>query len=334
MAIQSGTAADHCSWLISDPAEYTDIGSIPFGPATVGNSQINAWVSSPAEQICLALWGAQEIAFTLAACLSSSATGIVGDRISKITTLLLSIKMVAIIPYYDLLTTYFYHQFNSPKVLLVPGQPKKRRIRLGALVDDRGVLLVPEIEDPNGPIGGNGGENPSLPPGDVVDLLVMGDELGLDNAPLNIPDGTGSVDARGPQAPGLDVVPVEGGVVEGERRDLGLEGQGVGVEGEHVHAVVEGLEEATHGNAVGRVGDCQGVERVGGLVGYGVRVFEKGVLARMLHFSFGERCCGKGATGSFCCDDYGQDETPNLTSTLTVDCDQAQLKLVATPWAI
>ena len=33
MAIQSGMAADHCSWLISDSAEYTDIGLIPLGPA-------------------------------------------------------------------------------------------------------------------------------------------------------------------------------------------------------------------------------------------------------------------------------------------------------------
>lgn len=74
------------------------------------------------------------------------------------------------------------------------------------------------------------------------------------------------------------------GVVEGKRGEVGLEGQGFGVEGEHVHAIVEGLEEAAHGDAVGGVGDGQGVERVGGLVGYGVRVFQKGVVAWMLHF--------------------------------------------------
>lgn len=52
-AIQSGCATDHCNWLISAPAVYIDIGSIPFGPATVGNSQSNACPSSPPEQICL-----------------------------------------------------------------------------------------------------------------------------------------------------------------------------------------------------------------------------------------------------------------------------------------
>lgn len=116
---------------------------------------------------------------------------------------------------------------------------------MGALVDDRGVLLVPEIEDPDGPVGGDGGENPSLPPGDVVDLLVVGDELGLDNTPLNIPDGAGGVDAGGPKAPGLDVVPVEGGERGAELGGLAVVEDGEGLGG--VFAEVPEAEEVAGG---------------------------------------------------------------------------------------
>ncbi|PON50518.1 hypothetical protein TorRG33x02_314440, partial [Trema orientale] len=100
---------------------------------------------------------------------------------------------------------------HVPGVLLVPAKADQGGVGLRALVDDGGVLLVAEVEDPDGAIGGDGGEDPHATPGDVVDLLVVGDELGVDGLALNVPDGAGRVDAGGADALGLGLVPVEGG---------------------------------------------------------------------------------------------------------------------------
>ena len=82
---------------------------------------------------------------------------------------------------------------------------------MGALVDDGGVLLVAKVEDSNGAVGGDGGEDSGLSPGDVVNLLVVSDELGFDEGAFDVPDGAGGVDAGGGDAVGVDVVPVERG---------------------------------------------------------------------------------------------------------------------------
>ncbi len=54
------------------------------------------------------------------------------------------------------------------------------------LVDDGGVLEVPQVEHPDGAVGPHRGEHvppaPGLAERDVVDLLVVGDQLGLDVA--------------------------------------------------------------------------------------------------------------------------------------------------------
>lgn len=101
--------------------------------------------------------------------------------------------------------------FYLPRVLLVPTEAHKGGIGLGALVDDGGVLLVAEVEHPDRAIGGDGGEDADAAPGDVVHLLVVGDELGVDHLLLDVPDGAGGVDAGGADPAGLGLVPVEGG---------------------------------------------------------------------------------------------------------------------------
>lgn len=210
---------------------------------------------------------------------------------------------------------------HVPQILLVPGQSKQRGIGLGALVDDCGVLLVPQIENSDRPICRNRSKNPRFTPGNVVDLLVVRDELRLDDPLLDIPDGASGVDAGGPNPPGFDVVPVEGGqggtelaglavvedrngfdggvpdfpetevvagggedveglveggrvehelggrvrVVEGEGR-LGIQGKGFRVEGQHVHAIGELFDEASHGDAV-----VAGARRWRGREGHGVQ---------------------------------------------------------------
>ena len=73
------------------------------------------------------------------------------------------------------------------------------------------MLLVPEIKDTDRAVGGDGGEDPRAAPGDVIDLLVVGDELGVDGLALDVPDGAGGVDGGGADAARVGVVPVEGG---------------------------------------------------------------------------------------------------------------------------
>ena len=110
-------------------------------------------------------------------------------------------------------------------VLLVPGEAEERRVA-GVLVDDGGVLEVPQVEHAHGAVGADRGEHvpaaAGLGEGDVVDLLVVRDQLRLDvardgvDAPehlarLQPPDGARRVDGGGPEQVGVDLVPVEGG---------------------------------------------------------------------------------------------------------------------------
>jgi hypothetical protein len=107
------------------------------------------------------------------------------------------------------------------------------------------VLLVTEIEDANGAVGGDGGEDADAAPCDVVDLLVVGNELGVDDLALDVPDGAGGVNAGGADALGLGLVPVEGG------------------EGPTEVAVLVAVEEALELDAV-VVGDAPDAEEVTG----------------------------------------------------------------------
>ena len=94
-------------------------------------------------------------------------------------------------------------------ILLVPPEAQQRRLGLGALVDDGGVLLVAEIKHANRSIGRDRCEDAHAAPGDVVHLLIVGDELRVHHARLDVPDGTRRVDAAGAQAPQVRLVPVE-----------------------------------------------------------------------------------------------------------------------------
>lgn len=130
---------------------------------------------------------------------------------------------------------------HVPGVLLVPSQADQGGVRLGALVDDGGVLLVTQVEHSDGAVGGDGGEDTDAAPGDVVDLLVVGDELGVDGLTLDVPDGAGGVDGGGADAFGLRLVPIEGGERPAELRVLvavedGLELDGGGVFGDAPYA--------------------------------------------------------------------------------------------------
>lgn len=100
---------------------------------------------------------------------------------------------------------------HIPRVLLIPAESDQGRVGLGALVDNGGMLFVAEVENPNRAVGGDRGENANAAPSDVVNLLVVGDELGVDSLSLDVPDGAGGVDAGGADALGLGLVPVEGG---------------------------------------------------------------------------------------------------------------------------
>eukprot|EP00262_Sarcandra_glabra_P012131 TRINITY_DN3062_c0_g1_i3.p2 TRINITY_DN3062_c0_g1~~TRINITY_DN3062_c0_g1_i3.p2 ORF type:complete len:262 (+),score=31.24 TRINITY_DN3062_c0_g1_i3:280-1065(+) len=159
---------------------------------------------------------------------------------------------------------------HVPGVLLVPTEPNQGRVGLGALVDDGGVLLIAEIENPNGAVSGDGGEDADAAPGDVVDFFVVCDELRIDGFPLDVPNGAGGVDAGCADALGLGLVPVEGG------------------EGSAVLAVLVAVEEALEYHAV--FGDAPDAEEIAGCgeeigflalfvgdedgFGRGVRVFE------------------------------------------------------------
>lgn len=115
------------------------------------------------------------------------------------------------------------------RVLPVPGQPQERPV-LGIFVDDGRVLQMAEVKHADGPIRPHRGEHVPAPAGpaegDIVHLLVVGDELSLDvprDAPrrladpsdhltrLQTPDGAGSVDAGGADEVRLHFVPVETG---------------------------------------------------------------------------------------------------------------------------
>lgn len=159
------------------------------------------------------------------------------------------------------------------EVRAVPRQPEERRVGAGALVDDGGVFLVPEVEDADGAVGRHGGEDPGLPPGDVVDGLVVRDELRLHDAEIDVPDGAGGVDGGGPDTAGLDLVPIEGGegraelggglaVVE-NGAELGRGGGG----GEVVERGVPDAERVGGGGEEGRRGGARVELELGGWVG-------------------------------------------------------------------
>ena len=60
------------------------------------------------------------------------------------------------------------------------------------------MLQVPDVKLPHTAVGANRGENvPLLGEVDVVNLLIVGDELGKDGLLLDVPDGAGGVDGTG-----------------------------------------------------------------------------------------------------------------------------------------
>lgn len=200
---------------------------------------------------------------------------------------------------------------HVPEILLVPREPQERRVGLGALVDDGGVLLVAEVEDSHGSVGGDGGEDPGLPPGDVVDLLVVRDELRLNDGALHVPDGARGVDAARAEAFGLDVVPVEGGQRGAELGRLavvedreGLRGGGVGDLPEAEEVAGGGEEVAAEGGRAehelgGRVGVVEGEGREG-FDGHGVGIEGEDVDAVVVVFeeaSDGDSVGGGGGGG-------------------------------------
>ena len=99
---------------------------------------------------------------------------------------------------------------HVPGILLVPPQTDQRRVGLRALVDDGGVLLVAKVEHSHGPVGGDGREDAHAAPGDVVHLLVVGDQLGVHGLPLDVPDGARRVDAGRADAIGAREIYVSG----------------------------------------------------------------------------------------------------------------------------
>jgi len=104
--------------------------------------------------------------------------------------------------------------------------------------------------------------------------LVVGDELRLDDAALDVPDGAGGVDGCGPDAAGLDLVPVEGGEGRGELGGGGLavvedgaELGGGGGGGEIVERGVPESEGVGGGGEEGRGGGARVELELGGRVG-------------------------------------------------------------------
>jgi len=94
-------------------------------------------------------------------------------------------------------------------VLLVPDDAKQRR-EVGRLVKDRGVLQRPEVEESQRAVGAHRAED-VLPAGEgqVVHLLVVGDQLRARGHRGDIPDGAGGVDGAGAHYGGVHLVPVE-----------------------------------------------------------------------------------------------------------------------------
>ena len=184
---------------------------------------------------------------------------------------------------------------HVPQVLLVPSQPKERRIGKRTLIDNRRVLLVSQIKDPNGTIGGDRSENPSLPPGNIVNLLVMSDELSLHDAALDVPNGARRVDATSTNSLRFDVVPVKGSerstklrglaVVENAERlnrvftevpeadEIAGGGEEVGI---RVRVRVRGRRRVKH-ELCGRVRMVKGERRMKGLKSKSVRIERENV---------------------------------------------------------
>ncbi|KAK2982160.1 hypothetical protein RJ640_022165 [Escallonia rubra] len=95
-------------------------------------------------------------------------------------------------------------------VLLVPVEADERSVGFGALV-----------EDPDEAVGGDGSKDADATPGDVIDLLVVGDELdarGVGDSGTNGESGAGE-----PGTVGLVGVEAESGA-EGESGDAGVSG--------------------------------------------------------------------------------------------------------------
>jgi hypothetical protein len=72
-------------------------------------------------------------------------------------------------------------------VLFVPAEAQERRLRLGALIDDGGVLLIAQIKHPHRAVGRNRSENAHTAPSNVVHRFVMRDELRVHHARLDVP---------------------------------------------------------------------------------------------------------------------------------------------------
>lgn len=95
------------------------------------------------------------------------------------------------------------------RVLVVPGDPQQRAL-VAALVDDRRVLEVSQVEVPHRAVLPCRGEHAHvLREADVVDGLVVRDELGLNNLLLNVPNRARRVDARSAYHVHVLLVPVE-----------------------------------------------------------------------------------------------------------------------------
>ena len=76
----------------------------------------------------------------------------------------------------------------------VPGQFEDGPSPFGFVLH-RGVLQVPDVELPDASVGTYRGEDvPLLREVDIVDLLVVGDELGEDSLLFDVPDCAGGVD--------------------------------------------------------------------------------------------------------------------------------------------
>ena len=71
-------------------------------------------------------------------------------------------------------------------------------------------MLIAEIEHSERSVGGNRSKNARLPPRNIVDFLIVGDQLRLDHPMLDIPYRARGVDATRADSSRLNFVPVEG----------------------------------------------------------------------------------------------------------------------------
>ncbi|KAE8732471.1 hypothetical protein F3Y22_tig00002011pilonHSYRG00001 [Hibiscus syriacus] len=109
------------------------------------------------------------------------------------------------------LSTIHNYSGHVSRVLLVPPQSYKRSIRLRTLINNSRMLLVAKVKNPNGPISRNRSKNTNAAPGDIINLLIVGNKLGIHRFPLDIPYSTGRIDGGGADSLGLRLIPVEGG---------------------------------------------------------------------------------------------------------------------------